>query len=299
MSADVAEPQISARRLVTAARHLAAPFMGAVVALALAGPLAAPPAAAAEEVDLELVLAVDISFSMDVEEQRLQRLGYLNAITSPEVVAAIRSGLVGRVAVAYVEWAGAGEQQVVVAWRTISDATSAEAFADALTRAPLRRAFRTSIAEAIAFSTELIETNGYEGMRRVIDVSGDGPNNQGRIVTAMRDRAIAQGITVNGLPLLLKRSYNSYFDIPDLDRYYETCVIGGAGAFSEPVREIEAFGEAVRRKLVLEIAAPTEAAPRVVPVQAPAADGTAPAPAVDPFCLIGERIWRERIGDDR
>lgn len=293
MSCSAAERRTLARRLAAAARRLAAP-------LAAAGLLAAAPAAA-EEVDLELVLAVDISFSMDVEEQRLQRLGYLNAITSQEVVAAIRTGILGRVAVAYVEWAGAAEQHVVVDWQVISDQASADAFAEALTRAPLRRAFRTSIAEAIAFSTDLIETNGYEAMRHVIDVSGDGPNNQGRIVTSMRDRAVAQGITVNGLPLLLKRAYNSYFDIPDLDRYYETCVIGGAGAFSEPVREIEAFGEAVRRKLVLEIAAPVEAVPRVVPVQAspPAAgDGAAPA-AVDPFCLIGERIWRERIGDDR
>jgi len=264
--------------------------------LALAGlpALAVTPARAAEAVDLELVLAVDVSFSMDEDEQRLQRVGYVEAIRSPEVLAAIRDGVYGKVAVAYMEWAGAAEQRVVVDWRVISDAASAEAFTAMLQRQPIRRVFRTSIAEAVATATDLIAGNGYEGIRKVIDVSGDGPNNQGRIVTAARDRAIAAGITINGLPLLLKRSANSYFDLPNLDEYYETCVIGGAGAFLVPVRDIEAFGEAVRRKLVLEIAGGPPERAVVVPVQMTVQRSV----QVDPFCTIGERIWRSRIGDN-
>ena len=266
-------------------------FVGVACAALAAFVGAGVPRAAAEEVDLALVLAVDISFSMDLDEQRLQRLGYVAAITSPEVLAAVRSGLLGRIAVSYVEWAGAGEQHLVVDWTTISDEASAKAFADTLVVQPLRRAFRTSISEAVAFSTDLLEESGYAAVRRVIDVSGDGPNNQGRLVTLARDRAVDRGITINGLPLLLKRSQNSYFDIPDLDRYYAVCVIGGDGAFYEPVREIEAFGEAVRRKLVLEIAGRRPLVPHVVPAQA--------AATPDPFCTIGERIWQERIGNDR
>lgn len=280
-----------ARRDVSGRGRVVQGLVGAALAAVAAFVGAGAPRAAAEEVDLALVLAVDISFSMDLDEQRLQRLGYVAAITSPEVLAAVRGGLIGRIAVAYVEWAGAGEQHLVVDWTTISDEASAKAFADTLMVQPLRRAFRTSISEAVAFSTDLLERNGYEAVRRVIDVSGDGPNNQGRLVTFARDRAIGRGITINGLPLLLKRSANSYFDIPDLDRYYATCVIGGDGAFYEPVREIEAFGEAVRRKLVLEIAGRRPLVPHVVPAEA--------AATPDPFCTIGERIWQERIGNDR
>jgi hypothetical protein len=261
-------------------------------ALAFAATLVAglPLPAAAEEVDLELVLAVDVSFSMDEDEQRLQRLGYVEAIRSADVLDAIRDGIYGKVAVAYMEWAGAAEQRVVVDWQVISDAASAETFAAALQTRPLRRVFRTSISEALAVGTDLIAENGYEGIRKVIDVSGDGPNNQGRIVTAARDRAIAAGITINGLPLQLKRSANSYFDLPNLDEYYETCVIGGSGAFLVPVRDIEAFGEAVRRKLVLEIAGGPPEPATIVPAQMTV--------QVDPFCTIGERIWRSRIGDN-
>ena len=270
-----------------AAHWLAAACLS--VTAALSGLWPATPASA-EEVDLELVLAVDVSFSMDEDEQRLQRLGYVEAIRSAEVLAAIQDGITGKIAVAYMEWAGAAEQRVVVDWQVISDRSSAEAFTARLGRQPIRRVFRTSISEALAVATDLIAENGYEGIRKVIDVSGDGPNNQGRIVTAARDRAIAAGITINGLPLMLKRSANSYFDLPNLDEYYATCVIGGGGAFLVPVRDIEAFGEAVRRKLVLEIAGGPPERATVVPAQL--------ATTVDPFCTIGERIWRSRIGDN-
>ena len=246
--------------------------------------------ASAEEVDLELVLAVDVSFSMDEDEQRLQRLGYVEAIRSAEVLAAIKDGIHGKIAIAYMEWAGAAEQRVVVDWQVIGDAASAEAFTAQLGQQPIRRVFRTSISEALSVATDLIAENGYEGIRKVIDVSGDGPNNQGRLVTSARDRAVAAGITINGLPLMLKRSANSYFDLPNLDEYYTTCVIGGNGAFLVPVRDIEAFGEAVRRKLVLEIAGGPPERATVIPAQL--------TTTVDPFCTIGERIWRSRIGDN-
>jgi hypothetical protein len=271
----------------TPSRWLAAACLS--VAIALAGLSPASPASA-EEVDLELVLAVDVSFSMDEDEQRLQRVGYVEAIRSAEVLAAIQDGIHGKIAIAYMEWAGAAEQRVVVDWQVISDPVSAEAFVAQLAQQPIRRVFRTSISEAVAVATDLIAENGYEGIRKVIDVSGDGPNNQGRLVTAARDRAIAAGITINGLPLMLKRSANSYFDLPNLDAYYETCVIGGSGAFLVPVRDIEAFGEAVRRKLVLEIAGRPPERATVIPAQL--------TTTVDPFCTIGERIWRSRIGDN-
>lgn len=268
-------------------RWLAAVLVGAAATVASLWP-ALP--ATAEEVDLELVLAVDVSFSMDEDEQRLQRLGYVEAIRSAEVLAAIKDGVHGKIAVAYMEWAGAAEQRVIVDWQVVTDAVSAAAFTAQLDQQPIRRVFRTSISEAIAVATDLIAENGYEGIRKVIDVSGDGPNNQGRIVTSARDRAIGAGITINGLPLMLKRSANSYFDLPNLDEYYTTCVIGGNGAFLVPVRDIEAFGEAVRRKLVLEIAGGPPERATVVPAQL--------TTTVDPFCTIGERIWRSRIGDN-
>jgi hypothetical protein len=275
----------------TAVRPSLARLAAACLSLAAVFGVLAPAApAGAEEVDLELVLAVDVSFSMDEDEQRLQRLGYVEAIRSAEVLAAIRDGIHGRIAIAYMEWAGAAEQRVVVDWQVISDAESAAAFTAKLGQQPIRRVFRTSISEALSVATDLIAENGYEGIRKVIDVSGDGPNNQGRIVTTARDRAIAAGITINGLPLMLKRSANSYFDLPNLDEYYTTCVIGGSGAFVVPVRDIEAFGEAVRRKLVLEIAGGPPERGVIVPAQL--------TTTVDPFCTIGERIWRNRIGDN-
>lgn len=271
----------------TPSRWLAAGCLSAAISLGSFWP-ATP--ASAEEVDLELVLAVDVSFSMDEDEQRLQRLGYVEAIRSAEVLAAIKDGIHGKIAVAYMEWAGAAEQRVVVDWQVISDQGSAETFTAQLGQQPIRRVFRTSISEALSVATDLIAENGYEGIRKVIDVSGDGPNNQGRLVTGARDRAVAAGITINGLPLMLKRSANSYFDLPNLDEYYTTCVIGGNGAFLVPVRDIEAFGEAVRRKLVLEIAGGPPERADVIPAQL--------TTTVDPFCTIGERIWRSRIGDN-
>ncbi|WP_321342868.1 DUF1194 domain-containing protein [Breoghania sp.] len=223
----------------------------------------------AAEVDVELVLAVDISQSMDEEEQRVQRRGYVEAITSSEVMDAIRMGPTGRIAVTYVEWGGIGEQHVVVDWQMIDGPETATIFASKIAESPLRQVQRTSIAAALAFSVTHIANGPFSGLRRVIDMSGDGPNNQGGQVTAARDQVIAQGITINGLPLMLKGSGNGWYHMPNLDHYYEDCVIGGPGSFMVPVYSTEEFGMAIKTKLVMEIAdlGPRDVndAPRVLP----------------------------------
>jgi hypothetical protein len=239
----------------------------------------------ADEVDLELVLAVDISYSMDLDELRLQREGYREAITSKAVIDAIRSGVHGRVALTYVEWAGSTHQSVVVGWQVIDGPESAARFADALNRSVPERAFRTSISGALAFSAGLFARSGHSGMRRVIDVSGDGPNNQGPVVTSARDSVLAQGISINGLPLALKEGGAMAMPAGELEDYYRSCVIGGPGAFVVPVRDAESFAEAVRTKLVLEISGRLPM-PRLIPVQSRWVN-----------CSIGEIMWRERYGD--
>ena len=220
--------------------------------------LGLPPAPAAAErlpVDLELVLAVDVSGSIDAEEMKLQRDGYVAALTHPDVVSAITRGVLGRIALAYVEWAGHEVRRVVVDWAPISDRASAEAFAARLAAAPIRSGVSTSISGAIDYVLPMFGANGYEGTRRVIDISGDGPSNQGALVTVARDRAEAAGVVINGLPILNDRPNALNFpNLPDLDLYYEGCVITGDGAFVVVANNFEAFGEAVRRKLILEIA---------------------------------------------
>ncbi len=239
------------------------------------------------DVDVELVLAVDISYSMDYDELALQREGYVAAITSPEFVSAIRNGMHGKIAVTYVEWAGIADQKIVMPWRLIDGPASAEAVAAEIARAPVRRAYRTSISGALMFSAALFENNGYTGIRRVIDVSGDGANNQGPRVTVIRDDVLAKGITINGLPIMLKRPNYATMDLDNLDVYYEDCVIGGPGAFVLAVREREKFKDAIRTKLVLEVAGHTTDA-RVIPA-------AANAPRVS--CTIGEQLWQQRWGN--
>jgi len=267
---------------------------GTVLALAACAALAAPrysdfpggKAANSVEVDVELVMAVDISYSMDMDELALQREGYVQAIASQEFLSALKQGTHGKVAVTLVEWAGVNDQRVVMPWRLINGAAAAQAVSDEMARAPVRRAFRTSIAGALIFAAGLFENNGYRGLRRVIDVSGDGTNNQGPLVTQVRDEVIAKGIVINGLPIMLKEPQPNSIDIKDLDIYYEDCVIGGPGAFVVPIREREKFKEAIRTKLVLDIA--RYEAPGVVPV-------SAEAPRIS--CTIGEAMWQRRFGN--
>ena len=236
------------------------------------------------EVDLELVLAVDISLSMDDEEQRLQRDGYVAAIRHPEVIAAIRDGLHGRIALSYLEWAGTDSQEVLLAWSLIDGREAADAFAETLAAIPLRRAHRTSISGALQSAGELFEGSGFRGTRRVVDVSGDGANNQGAPVPLARDRLVEQGIVINALAIMIdRRGLEDYFHLANLDEYFEDCVIGGPGAFVIRITDQDQFATAIRRKMILEI---SHAWPRITPAAAPV-----PRAPVD--CLIGEKIWRE------
>ena len=255
------------------------------LSLAAFASIAAPPARADTEVDLALVIAVDISYSMDIDELALQREGFANAFRAAQVHDAIRRGMLGKIAVVYFEWAGAWDQRVVVPWTVIDGADSAGSFADKVAEQPVRRAQRTSISGAIDFGAKLLGQSGVAATRRVIDISGDGPNNQGRPVTVARSEALAQGITINGLPIMLKAP--GYLDIPELDVYYRDCVIGGQGAFVVPVRQREHFPNAIKTKILLEIAGLTPPAPLIQPVQA--------GERTD--CLIGENQWRTRMGN--
>ncbi len=238
-------------------------------------------------VDVELVLAVDVSFSMDPDEQALQREGYITGITSTEFMQALRQGMNGKVAITYFEWAGPYDQKIIVPWRLIDGPRAADAVANEIARAPYRRASRTSIASALEFAKPLFESSGYRGIRRVVDVSGDGTNNSGPLLVPMRDDLVGSGITINGLPIMLKRPTPGSLDIENLDIYYEDCVIGGPAAFVVPIRERNQFKVATRTKLVLEIAGRT-AKPRVL-------RAAADAPRIS--CTIGERMWRERWGN--
>ncbi len=211
-------------------------------------------AVAGQPVDLELILAVDVSGSIDPDEARLQRQGYQQALVSQEVIRAIKGGATGRIAVAYAEWAGMEYYKVVVDWTLIDGLESAKAFVARLAAQPITRAHRTSLSGAIDFSVPLFAANAYDGTRRVIDISGDGANNYGRLVTEARDDAIKQGITINGLPIMGDPSGTSYPSNPDLDLFYRDCVIGGPGAFYVVARGFGDFAGAIRKKLVLELA---------------------------------------------
>jgi hypothetical protein len=240
-----------------------------IALILLVGLILMPARGRAAEVDLALVLAVDISNSMDPDEQELQRLGFVEAFRSPLVHDAIRKGMLGRVAVTYMEWAGARVQYVVAPWTEIEAAEDALSFADQLARAPIRRGPRTSISGAIDFSVGLLAQRQGDAMRQVIDVSGDGANNQGRAVTEARDDAVAKGITINGLPLMLKRSTGAW-DVENVDEHYRDCVIGGPGAFMIPVRHRAQFAEAIKTKIIREIAGRDTGLP-IIPAQAQSA----------------------------
>jgi hypothetical protein len=242
-------------------------FRPFAVAFALwSGLLLLPHQARSADVDVALVLAVDISNSMDPDEQALQREGFIAAFRSPLVHQVIRSGILGRIAVSYVEWAASTNQQIVVPWMELEGAEDAIGFAELLARAPIRRAPRTSISGAIDFSVGLLQARQGNAMRQVIDISGDGANNQGRKVTDARDEAVAKGFTINGLPLLLKTRTASVYDVENLDDHYRDCVIGGPGSFMLPVRDRSQFAEAIKTKIIREIAG-REPPARLIPAQ--------------------------------
>ena len=229
----------------------------ALIAALLAAPCL-PAAAEDVPVDLELVLAVDISGSVDELEAQLQREGYIAALRHPHVIEAIQGGMFRRIAATYVEWAGDHYQRTMLDWTLLEDAPGAHGFADALAETPLMTAHWTSISGAIDYGAALFGNNGFDGVRRVIDISGDGYNNRGRRVELARDEAVAAGITINGLPIVNDRP-NPWGGSPpkDLDLYYEERVIGGPGAFIVVAKDYTSFASAILSKLLLEIASET------------------------------------------
>jgi Protein of unknown function (DUF1194) len=237
-------------------------------------------------VDVELVIAVDVSYSMDLDELAVQREGYAQAIVSKEFLQALKTGPNGKVAVTYFEWSASSDQKIIIPWRVIDGPESADAVATEIMKTPVRRGSRTSISGAINFAMPLFDENPYRGLRRVIDISGDGPNNNGAPVIGARDAALEKGIVLNGLPIMIKEPVYSTMDIDNLDWYYEDCVIGGPGSFVVAIKDREKFKEAIRSKLILEVAGRTPEQ-RIIPA-------TDKQPRVP--CLIGEKIWGDRWG---
>jgi hypothetical protein len=243
---------------------------------------------ATPSVDIELILAVDVSYSMDMDELAIQREGYAQAIISKEFLQALKSGPTGKIAVTYFEWAASSDQKIIIPWRVIDGPETADAVANEIMKTPIRRASRTSISGAINFAMPLFDENPHRGLRRVIDISGDGPNNNGAPVTIARDAALEKGIVINGLPIMVKEPSYSTMDIDNLDYYYEDCVVGGPGSFVITIKDRDKFKEAIRTKLLMEVAGRTPERP-VVRV----ADKDK-EPRVS--CTIGEKIWSDRWG---
>jgi hypothetical protein len=225
-------------------------LVGSLVTLA-----AGTSAKADTPVDLQLVLAVDVSRSIDEVEAELQRRGYIEALTNDRVLDAILSGEHKRIAVCYTEWAGTHYQMVVIEWSLIDSAATARRFADKLAEAPRTSQSWTAVGAALAFAGQRFDNSGYRSRRHVIDVSGDGRTNDGPPAELVRDKLVAQGIVINGLPVMMNRT--NFGRPPDtgLDKYYEENVIGGPGSFMISAINFEDFGRAVRTKLIREISA--------------------------------------------
>jgi hypothetical protein len=276
--------------------------------LVIAGLTGLAARAADMKVDLELALGIDVSGSVDDEEAVLQRNGYIKAFRHPSVVDAIQHGSLGRIAVSYYEWAGFGHMKIIAPWTLIKDKETGDGFAKLLMREGPETARRTAIAAAISFGAGYFDGNGFTARRLVLDISGDGPNNWGDRVDSARDRAVARGITINGLPIVNDRpSISGRPPMKNLDLYYRDCVIGGPGAFYVVARDFKDFARAVLRKLILEIAGRQPAAPlqrranspRGNPLLIHIAGKPAKAGRVAPPCDAGERMrWRRFIDDD-
>ncbi len=225
--------------------------------LALVGSLAAMAAATTAKadtpVDLQLVLAVDVSRSIDEVEAELQRRGYIEALTNDRVIDAILSGEHKRIAICYTEWAGTHYQVVVIDWTLLDSAGAARGFAEKLAEAPRTSQSWTAVGAALAHAGQRFESSGFAPKRRVIDVSGDGRTNDGPPAEIVRDKLVAQGIVINGLPVMMNRT--NFGRPPDLmlDKYYEESVIGGPGSFMIVADNFDHFSRAVRTKLVREI----------------------------------------------
>jgi hypothetical protein len=226
---------------------------------------AAAPQAGGLQVDLELVLAIDVSQSMDFDEHTLQRMGYVDALRHKDVINAILSGPKGRIAITVMEWAGDFDPIDLIPWTVLDSEAAVKTFADRLAKEPINGEQRTSISNALYSAADRIGNNNIASSRQVIDVSGDGANNAGPPVEDARDAVLKRGITINGLPIMLNKPMQ-YYDIDHLDRYYKQCVIGGQAAFIAPVFELKQLAATIRKKLVMEIAG-LEVAPETAPIQ--------------------------------
>ncbi|WP_271620734.1 DUF1194 domain-containing protein [Bradyrhizobium sp. CCBAU 51745] len=237
-------------------------------------------------VDLELVIAVDVSYSMEPADLAAQREGFAKAIESPEFLRSLRAGPIGKIALTYFEWASTSDQRIVVPWRQIDGLESAQAVATELRQAPIRRGSRTSISSAIDFAVPLFEQNPCRGARCVIDISGDGPNNNGGPVATARDTAVQKGIVITALPVMTTAPLGptDINHMDHLDWYYEDCVIGGSGAFALPITDRGNFNDATRTQLALVVAGRT-------PNGSTARPGDK-EPRI--LCTIGEKLWQER-----
>jgi len=257
-------------------------------------------AQAQEPVDVTLVLAVDVSRSMSSNELAIQREGYAAALNHPDVVRAIGQGGYGRIAVTMFEWAGTGSIREVFGWTLLASGADADRLSEIVRNSDPVGLRRTSISGAILHALKLLDEAPYEGLRKVIDISGDGPNNQGQPVLEAREVALSKQIVINGLPLMTRDGPGSSFNIEDLDVYYGECVIGGPGSFLVPVKSWDQFPEAIRRKLIQEIGGLPPLTQTVIPAQA--APFEFMRPNSEPYdCLIGEKIWEQRqwMLDDR
>lgn len=267
-------------------------------AAAVSAAPSAAPVGAAETVDLALVIATDTSRSIDEVEARLQREGVAAAFRHPQVIEAIQSGYHRRIGVAYVDWSSHMYSNVVLSWRVIDSARSAEAYASELTAQPITLGQRTSISEGLDLAFKLLSDGSLQATRRVIDVSGDGPNNYGRPVTEARDELVAKGITINGLPIINERDqFGPGRFLADLDEYYRGCVIGGTGSFIIVAKDFQDFSNAIRRKLIYEIAGLTPSDPvrrpaGIVPVAASSDQRFGSGFTYARGCDVGERMWR-------
>ncbi|MCA3352128.1 MAG: DUF1194 domain-containing protein [Roseomonas sp.] len=228
-------------------RRLLAATGGAVLAVSSR-------ARAEEPVDVALVLAVDVSRSIDEDEAKLQREGYREAVSDPAVLAAIRGGMIGAIGLVYIEWAGIEYQRTVLPWTRIATEADARKWAEDLARAPRASLSWTSISGAIIHARRELAACPFEATRRVIDVSGDGVNNSGPLVEVARDEAVAEGIVINGLPIVNDRPTFGRPPPANLDLYFRDRVIGGPGAFHIVAEDFNSFGQAVKRKLIREIA---------------------------------------------
>jgi hypothetical protein len=260
--------------------------LGALLVLGLA-----PQASAnsGTRVDAAIVLAIDVSGSMDVEELAVQRAGYLEALRHPDLIRIVENGRHKRIAISLFEWAGDVRDDSSVSWRVIDGPAAIEAFAREVEAAPIETSFGTSISRAIHYAMDMIETADFQADAWLIDVSGDGPNNIGPPVAEARDRALDRGVTINGLPIMIRPSRGA----PDLGAYYEDCVIGGLGAFVLPAASREEIAPAIRRKLFRELIGAIDP-----PDQGPGGEAKVWRASVEAQtdCLVGERLRMDPTG---